>query len=269
MTGSFLQEVADHVLRDSRSPRYVIGVPEDRARRPASLRRAVEEDRTRGALIVEYKRASPAYQAPGPEGRTVQEFLSVTDSAVVTGYSCLATHHGFDGSPAFVAELASQTRRPVLFKEFVLGSRQVEVAARTGAAALLLIARLASEHLLEEPLPDLARLAHHRGLEVLLELHDSAELSLVDGVEADVYGVNTRDLGTLRLDRPRAYATMEAAARCGLRPLLGLSGVDGPAQAREMWARGCDGLLVGTAISRSSDPAGLLASLSREGAEGP
>ena len=263
MSGSFLADMVERVAVEATSADYARGVPERRPRPPPSFRAAVERERGRGALVVEYKRASPAGGSPLPPPRTIEEFLAVTGVDGVAGYSCLATATGFDGAPARVAELVARTDRPVLFKEFIVEEGQLDVAARTGAAAVLLLARLGREGLMHSPLAALARGAHDRGLEVLLELHDSAELSQVDGVEADVYGVNTRDLATLRFERPTAYATIERAVARGLRPLLGLSGVDGPADARELWSRGCDGLLVGTSVARSADPSRLLASLRR------
>jgi indole-3-glycerol phosphate synthase len=263
VSGSFLDKVLSHVREDAAGPDYGRGVPSERSGAPPSLRRAIERDRGRGALLVEYKRASPGSRTPLPPPRSVTEFLDATASAAVAGYSCLATAYGFDGSPALVADLAGRTRRPVLFKEFVVRTSQIGVAARTGASAILLIARLARAGLLEVPLEALAAEAHALGLEVLLELHDPAELSRADGVRADVVGVNTRDLDTLRFERDRAYATLERAAEAGLRPLLGLSGVEGPAEAKAFWSRGCDGLLVGSAVARESDPGPWLESLRR------
>jgi len=263
MSGSYLAEVVAKVASEVASPDYAQGVPPRRLRTPPSLREAIQKERRDGALVVEYKRASPGGRTPLPPPRTVEEFVAATAVGGVAAYSCLATASGFDGAPARVAELAARTERPVLFKEFVVDDRQLEVASRTGAAAVLLIARLEAERRLRTPLAELARGAHRRGLEVLLELHDSAELSHVGGVEADVYGVNTRDLASLEFERRTAYATIDLAAARGLRPLLGLSGVDGPADAREFWAHGCDGLLVGSAVARSPEPGRLLSSLRR------
>jgi indole-3-glycerol phosphate synthase len=269
VSASFLEDVVARVAVDSARAEYAEGLPASRPSTVPSLRRAIEDERRLGALVVEYKRASPGATEPLPEPRSLEDFLAATAVAGVAGYSCLATAHGFDGAPARVAELAARTDRPVLFKEFVLDRRQLEVAARTGASAVLLIARLEAEHLLPSPLAQLSGEAHELGLEVVLELHDPAELSRATGVEADVFGVNTRDLATLAFDRPRAYATVEGAVRLGLRPLLGLSGITGPGDAREFWSRGCDGILVGTAVSRSPEPARLLASLRRGPGDGP
>jgi indole-3-glycerol phosphate synthase len=267
MTPPFLEETVDEIRADLRSGEYDRGVPAAPSRPPPSLRAAIERERPGGALLVEYKRASPGAARPLPPPRSLDEFVRATDGAGVAAYSCLATRHGFDGAPARVAELARRTARPVLFKEFVIDPAQLGVAARTGAAAVLLIARLESAGLLQVPLRDLAGDAHRLGLEVLLELHDPAELSRLDGVGADVYGVNTRDLSSLRLDRPTAFATLARCRQERRVPLLGLSGVEGPADAQEFWNRGCDGLLVGSAVARASEPSAFLASLRRPPAE--
>jgi indole-3-glycerol phosphate synthase len=154
----------------------------------------------------------------------------------------------------------------VVFKDFVVDPRQLEAASRSGASAVLLIARLEEEGLLTTALSELAAEAHARGLEVLLELHDKSELRRTADVAADVYGVNVRDLDTLRMAPTTADATIRAAAK--LRPLLGLSGVASPADARRFWNAGVDGILVGSAVARSADPAALLQSLYRPAPEG-
>jgi indole-3-glycerol phosphate synthase len=212
---------------------------------------------------VEYKRFSPGQRDAQLPARSVEEFVRATEPAGVTAYSCLATGPQFAGSPEDVATLARSTRHPVLFKDFVLDPRQLDVAARAGASAVLLIARLATEGHLEISLADLAQAAHARGLEVLLEFHDKSELSEAERVGADVYGANVRDLDSLEIARPTALATLRAAGERGLRPLLGLSGVETPEDAQRFWSSGADGILVGTAVSRASHPSEFLASLRR------
>jgi indole-3-glycerol phosphate synthase len=197
----------------------------------------------------------------------LDDFVRATDLPEVVGYSCLATHPRFDGSPRDVAELSGLTPKPILFKDFVLGPRQLDVAVSVGASAVLLIARLATAGLLEQPLPDLTRAAHERGLEVLLELYGPAEVSIGAEVPADMYGVNARDLDTLTLDRSHAERTIEEAWERGLSPLLGLSGIERPVDARRYFDSGADGVVVGTALARAPDPAGFLKSLLEPPAE--
>jgi len=265
---SFLEEVVPEVQRSVAEPAYGSEIPPPPRRRPTSFRQAIERDRDEGALVVEYKRVSPGQPDPVLPGRTIDEFVELTQPAPVAAYSCLATVPRFRGSPRDVADLARSTDRPVLFKDFVVDRRQVEMAARTGASAILLIARLAAPRSTVELLPSLAEEAHRRGLEVLLEFHDRAELSRAADVAADVYGVNARDLTTLTIDRTTAAATLREARALGLHPLLGLSGVERASDAQEFWSSGADGILVGTAVARAARPASFLASLRRNGPGG-
>jgi indole-3-glycerol phosphate synthase len=185
----------------------------------------------------------------------------------VTAYSCLATEPRFEGSPADVADLVALTDLPVLFKDFVVDPRQLDAAAEAGASAILLIARLETHGGLATPLADLADGAHARGLEVLLEFHDKSELRQVGNVAADVFGVNVRDLDTLRMEPEVAAATIRAAGR--LRPLLGLSGVRDRSDALRFWELGVDGILVGSAAARASDLPQFLRTLHRTGPREP
>jgi indole-3-glycerol phosphate synthase len=259
----FLAEIVTATGESLRDPSYGRNLPAPPPGPRPSLRAAIERDRGEGALLVEFKRFSPGQKDPRLPVRTVEEFVQATAPAGVAAYSCLATQPRFAGSPADVAALVRATRKPVLFKDFVLDRRQLDAAVCSGASAVLLIARLATEGPLKVPLSDLAEEAHARGLEVLLEFHDKTELSEAERVAADVYGVNARDLDSLRIARPMAEATLHAASEQGLRPLLGLSGVTSAEDARRLWSSGVDGILVGSAVARAADPAEFLVSLHR------
>lgn len=268
MSEGFLAEILRAVREEVRAKGYLESLPPAPPAPPPSLSAAVRHDAARGALVVEYKRASPGRAESHLPFRPVAEFLRATDAAPVSGYSCLATRARFEGSLGDVRALAASTGRPVLFKDFVVEPAQLEAARRTGASAVLLIARLETEGRLAHSLADLARGAHERGLEVLLEFHAKSELSAARGVAADMYGVNVRDLDSLRIDRTTAEATLAAARTRGLRPLLGLSGVEGPADALRFWRAGVDGILVGSAVAQAAEPAPFLASLVRAEAGG-
>ncbi len=259
-------DVLADIVRETRDalqdPAYSAGIPTPSKAPRASLSSAVTRARERGALIIEHKRVSPGSASPRLPVRPMDEFVRLAVAGGVDGFSCLAARPRFEGSPRDVAELCGLTGRPVLFKEFVVDPTQVAVASRTGASAILLLARLARPAY-GVPIRELAQEAHRAGLEVLLEFHDRTELSLVEGVAADMYGVNARDLASLRFDRSAAADTIRAAA--DLRPMLGMSGVDGPEEARRFWELGVDGLLVGTAFARAADPVAFLRSLRRAG----
>jgi indole-3-glycerol phosphate synthase len=260
----FLREIVSEIRSDLDRPDYPGEDTTVAAPPRASLRAAIERDAATGALLVEYKRRSPGAALPDLPTRSASEFVRATTSADVTAYSCIATRPRFGGSVRDVARLAAATDRPILFKDFVIDPAQVEAARAAGASAVLLIARLADDRLLTTSLAELAGAAHRRGLEVLLELHAKAELRHVAGVAPDVYGVNVRDLDTLRMEPDVAAETLRDAA--ALRPLLGLSGVGSSVDAERFWTLGVDGILVGTAVARAADPAAFVRTLRRGGA---
>jgi indole-3-glycerol phosphate synthase len=259
----FLEEVVAENRTAIDRPTYFAGVPLARRAGRPSMVESVRRGARDGALLVEYKRVSPGREHADLPLRTLSHFVTDTEIPEVAGFSCLATIARFDGRPADVADLVRLTDRPVLYKDFVVGDRQLEAAERTGASAVLLIARLEGRGLLERPLRELASEAHRRHLEVLLEFHAEAELSEADGVAADMFGVNVRDLDSLRIDRTTARDTIRAARRAGLAPLLGLSGVETVDDARSFWAENVDGILVGTGVARARDRAHFLRSLAR------
>ncbi len=260
----FLAEIVAEVRADVARPEYGEGLPGPGASHPASLRQALAERRGGRGVVAEFKRASPG--APDSVRRpwTPTEFVRATDLPIVVAYSCLATRPRFLGGPADLAELAASTPLPVLFKDFVLGAAQVRTARRSGAAAILLVARLDGNAGLEEPLRALAERARSAGLEVLLEFHAEAELNLVDRVPADVFGVNMRDLDTLKFERAAAERTLVKARELGLHPLVGMSGVTSAADGRRLWDLGADALLVGSALARSERPGRFLDDLAAE-----
>ncbi|MGA8543437.1 MAG: hypothetical protein WB947_07890 [Thermoplasmata archaeon] len=264
----FLTDVVKETRAAIARSTYLSGLPAHAARalRP-SLRAAIERAGATGALMVEYKRVSPGSDTPELPSRSIEEFVKVTAGAGIAGYSCVATAPRFHGSPKDVADLVERTTLPVLFKDFVVDPIQLDAAHRTGASAVLLIARLESAGLLSAPLSELATEAHARHLEVLLEFHDRSDLKRAAGVGADMYGVNVRDLDTLRMEPEVAETTIRSAG--AYRPLLGLSGVASANDARRFWNAGADGILVGSAVARASDPLTFLKTLHRPPSGGP
>jgi indole-3-glycerol phosphate synthase len=257
----FLGSIIPEVRRDVRSPEYLDGLPAGGTRPRVSLARSIQNAPADGAILIEYKRVSPGAEDPALPSSTAAEFVDRFSSALVAGYSCIGTRPVFAGSPRTCRSIAERTDRPVLFKDFVIDPVQIEAADRAGCSAILLIARLATRGLLDHSLAELAREAHARRLEVLLEIHDPSEVRLATGVPADILGVNLRNLETLRL-APEIATSTTRILRSKL-PRLGLSGVTGPSEARRWWELDMDGILVGTAAARAPDPDAFLRGLRR------
>ncbi len=261
MNMGFLDQILPEVSESIHRRDYAAGLPASRTGSPSSLRESIRERRTALAVVAEYKRVSPGYVDARLPERSIRDFIRLAEGHRIAGFSALACGPRFEGSPRQVWELAHGTPLPVLFKDFVVDPVQIDAAARSGAAAILLIARLEREKWINTSLAELAHRAHERGLEVLLEFHDPREVELAGGIPADLYGVNVRDLDTLRMEPARTEETFHRAA--ALRPLLVLSGVRNPDDAARFRRLGTDGLLVGTALAKSADPVNFLEELSQ------
>jgi indole-3-glycerol phosphate synthase len=146
---------------------------------------------------------------------------------------------------------------PVIRKDFILDELQILEARAAGAAAVLLIVRALEGSRLET----LLACAREYGLDALVEVHTPVELNRALAADARILGINSRDLDSFTIDTAAAWGIVRevpadriAVAESGM---TGLPDVERAADA------GADAVLIGTALSASSDPDRLLAGLSR------
>jgi indole-3-glycerol phosphate synthase/phosphoribosylanthranilate isomerase len=144
---------------------------------------------------------------------------------------------------------------PLLAKGFFDDQGDLLQARIAGAdAALLLLRDLDDEQ---------ARLmlagAHELGLDLLVEAHDARELARAIELDAEIIGVNARDLGTFTIDRRAQLELVASAPRERL--IVAESGIGNRAQAAEAELAGADAILVGSALMRAQEPGNTLADL--------
>jgi len=108
-------------------------------------------------------------------------------------------------------------------------------------------------------LHELTRATEELGLDALVEAHDAAELERAVALDAEIVGVNARDLSTFAVDRK---AQLELVARAPRdRVVVAESGIANRAQGAEAELAGADAILVGSALMRAPDPAAKLEEL--------
>ncbi len=248
MTGSFLARMARTAQATVDEAFYT---RDDAAGRPGpSLAMALEEPGV--GIVAEVKPASPTRgRFPGNHdaGALAMGFLQ----AGARGVSVLTEPTLFDGSLGNL-EAASAAGGPTLLKDFVVDARQLDAAAACGASAVLLILDLLERDDVPLGLQEAVDAAHHRGLEVLLEVYDEPGYEAAQATDADILGVNNRDLRDpdLPMDRERTGRVLEA---CGTdRPTMALSGVETPGDVRRQLETGADAVLVGTVLMEAADP---------------
>lgn len=202
------------------------------------------------AIIAEVKPASPtrgAMRSP-EEAHALVKGLS---GAGVAGLSILTEPRRFHGSLQLLAE-ASGEGIPTLMKDFVLSEAQLRAGKLCGASAVLLIATLYVRGQAQHDLPEMVRRARKLGMEVVVEAASLPEFELAQSTDAEIIGINNRDLRTMEMDLGRTRRVLSSAKKD--RPVIGMSGVESRADADALFAAGCDAILVGTGLMSAADP---------------
>jgi len=211
-----------------------------------ALRHAKERDG--GAIIAEFKRASPSL-GPFAADRDIDGQLTAYHAGGAACVSVLAEPALFRGSVADVQRAAAHGM-PRLYKGFVLCAAHLDEAGASGADAVLLIARVLRGHTAA-----FAGAARARGLEPLVELHDTSEIGFARDAGAGIVGINARDLASFTLGSPDAAPLREAFPTA---VLVRESGLKTPGDVRGAFAQGFDAVLIGETLMRNDDPAAFL-----------
>jgi indole-3-glycerol phosphate synthase len=154
---------------------------------------------------------------------------------------------------------AAATKEAVLMKDFVLDARQIACAARLGASAVLLIQAVMGRRGGDALAATLIQAAHDHGLEVVLEASTAAEYVAAKETEADILGINHRDLRTMAVDAAATSTILTAHGKD--RPVMAMSGISTRREIEGLKAAGADAFLVGSALVTAPDPEARLRTL--------
>jgi indole-3-glycerol phosphate synthase len=166
--------------------------------RSFSLRRAITESR-QNAVITEVKAASPSRGTIKADFDPA-EVAKAMKNGGATGISVLTEPKHFGGSLGYLAKVREAVRLPILMKDIIVDPIQIEAASIIGANVVLLIEAIFDRGYCELCLNEMIKQAHARGLEVLLETHNENEFKYAVETDADLVGINNRDLRTLKVD---------------------------------------------------------------------
>ncbi|CAN5361709.1 indole-3-glycerol phosphate synthase TrpC [soil metagenome] len=211
-------------------------------------------DAGRAAIIAEAKRASPS------KGVIRAEFdaAAIARSYEQHGAACLSVLTDlqfFKGTPDDLKQARAACALPVLRKDFMVDEYQLAEARVMGADAILLIVAALDDH----QLADFEAVASGIGLDVLVEVHDAAELERALRLRTPLVGINNRNLRTFET---RLETTLDLMTRVGPdRILVTESGVLATSDVKRLRDAGIDAFLVGEAFMRAPDPGAELARL--------
>ncbi len=235
---------------------------------PARLERAPRRPSLAGALrapglgvIAEVKRASPSRGVLADHDPI--DLARAYAGAGAAAISVLTEYRHFGGRLEHLRAVADVVELPLLRKDFVVHPLQLVEARASGGSAVLLIAAVLG--------PELAAylaFASALGLESLVEVHDDDELERARFAGARILGVNNRDLRTLEIDLELAPRLIARARRDGFDGLCVAESGYATRAELEVVRNLADGVLIGSSLAASRDPAAALAALLVEEGEG-
>ena len=199
------------------------------------------------SAIAEVKRRSPSAGDLRPNAdpaRLAAQFTNAGAAAI-----SILVDDRFGGSVDDLKAARSATTVPLLAKGFFTEELELLKAKVAGADAALILLRDVDD----QRAAALMSYARELGLETLVEAHDSNELDRALALDADVIGVNARDLATFEIDRS-AQLELVARTKRSERVIVAESGVHSRAQGAAAELAGADAILVGSALMRADDP---------------
>ncbi len=250
--------ILDKIVEDKklRLPQHKAKVSEKEMRRLAEEHRRTNAPSFSQALakpglsiIGEVKKASPSLGS-------IQSKIGLMDrikeyNASVDAISCLTEEDHFGGTADYLKEIRTMSPLPILRKDFMIDEYQFYEARVLGADAVLLIAAILDDAQMRE----FCQLTEELGMDALVETHDERELERALKADAEIIGVNNRDLRdfTIRLDTARRLSAMVPQGKI----FVAESGITGDEDIKFLKKSRVDAVLIGRAFMEAECPGKL------------
>jgi indole-3-glycerol phosphate synthase len=216
---------------------------------PRGFERALRAKAEDGfALIAEIKKASPSKGLIRGDFRPAEHAIAYREGGA-TCLSVLTDGPYFQGHEDYLADARAAVDLPVIRKDFMIDPWQVAETRALGADAVLLIVAALSDMQLGE----LESAAIERGLDVLVEVHDEAEMERAHALRSRLIGVNNRDLKRFVTDIANTERLAPLAPEGAL--LVSESGINRHDDLIRLSACDVRTFLVGESLMRQSDVA--------------
>ena len=241
-----LQRLADNSQRAIASGIYEISqkLPKSKISIISSIRK-----NKHAPLITEIKFSSPSLGNIRKISDPVEIAKSMIQGGAI-GLSILTQPHLFNGSPEYFQRIRKAVTVPLLMKDIIVDKIQIDAANRIGADCILLIQSIFDKKLARD-IDEFIFYSHKKGLMVLLESHTKKEFANSVQTNADLLGINNRNLDTLAIDLKTTKNILKD--RKEDRIILSESGIESPKDIKFLRGCGADAFLVGSSIMKSKD----------------
>ena len=207
-------------------------------------------------VIAEIKKASPS------KGVIREDFdpAAIAQSYEKGGACCLSVLTDvdfFQGADEYLKMARSASTLPVIRKDFIIDEYQIYEARAMGADCILLIVSALSEQQLNQ----LHAVARSLGMDVLIEVHDEAELDIALKLDNPMVGINNRNLHSFEVSLENTYKLLSKIPADKI--VITESGIHSPADVAAMRQHHVNAFLVGEAFMRSEEPGERLAEMFR------
>lgn len=214
-------------------------------RQTMSLATALSKSKT--GIIAEHKRRSPSKSVIN-QNTNIQDVAKGYETAGVCGMSVLTDGKYFGGSLDDLLITRASCHLPILRKEFIVDTYQIIEAKAYGADAILLIAAILSK----DEIKQFSKLAKTLHLDVLLEVHNEAELHKSIMPSLDMLGVNNRNLKTFEVSLETSKTLSKLIPDEFVK--VSESGISSIESIKELQSYGYKGFLIGENFMKTNNP---------------
>jgi indole-3-glycerol phosphate synthase len=189
-------------------------------------------------IIGEFKRRSPSKSVIN-QSMSVNDVANAYQNSKFAGMSVLTDQHFFGGSLEDLLLARTHFKQAILRKDFTVTSYQIHEAKAFGADVILLIAAVLDSNQLKE----FTQIAQDLGLEVLVEVHSQDDLDKALQVNAELIGINNRNLKTFEVDLEHSLKLAQQLPKHQIR--ISESGISKPETINRLKTKGFNGFLIG------------------------